>query len=1227
MHRTRLVMGLGFGLLLVLGMVLVWPASAEPTTERRVCPTGCAYSSVQAAVDAAAPGDVIAIAAGAYTEVTTRNGLQQAVYITKSLTLRGGYRADFAARDPQVYSTTLDAQGQGRVLYIDGTAITGSITVTLDGLRITGGRWSSSEYVTYNDLPPDQPANGVWWAPPGGGVRVQRANVTLLDSTLYDNHTFNGLGSGLFQHYGTLNMQRSTVKANSGTGDPYEPGIGDCGGGLFLLQATASISNSFILTNSAGYGDEVSHATDAYGGGIFLSYSTALIEQTTIQGNVASRHDSGWGGGLYSEYGTVSLFDSRVMSNTAALVYSYYGQQGGGAYLVPYSGGAADLRRNLFQGNTNGGIVAYGPITVTDCTFTGNTFQSNAGRSGAGVALSGSGVFQNNRVISNTATGPGGGATFGGALAVIHNTFQDNTAGGDGGGLLANGAISLLGNTIEGNTASGCGGGLLVNSLALEDGDLFRNNTAWYGGGLCLKGASSGIVQQNLVVAGNRATVSGCGIYVDRSGSVAATLRHLTISGNNEGDGSGVYVNAGAVSFVNTILSNQEVGAQNVGGNPSFDHTLRYQVLTPTVGVMSDVFAISGNPAFAADGYHLTQASAAIDRGVATPTSDDIDGEVRPQGQAPDLGADESPYTRGADTGVQVSKEAGAPQWITQWSLASGATVQLLQQDYLIPFSYGGMITSPALSALSIVDTFPGALQLHRQESLPEMSFSQAGGQLTWRSAAALAPGTSGWVGIIGQASGLQPGQALNNTAKAYYTLEGGKSFTVSLQASTIVPERPLAPPLITSPADGEMCLDEAKRLEMQGLTYVGMPVKLYENGMLKGSATSDASGVFTITWSSALTLTQGATLYAVVCDPAQPSHCSAPSHSVHLEYPLAFWCPQRSFWEGNVGGMHYLFHFVNEQGRYATNDFELPGVYGFSGTQLHLYSCCDRDTNPFTVIADGTTYTTPSAHVGHMWTFTIGAAHTVIVESQCQVGGRTSHGRILIDPDGYVFDQTQGGGYSATTQMYVPVKALPGITVTAYISVPEWGGWVPWPAQLYQQQKNPQVTGASGYFAFFTPPGTYYLQAEVPEAGSTHYQAWRSPVIQVITQVVHMNIPLTPLATGSASAVALTQSGPNPKTITVSLGSSVQWLATLGASATVSDVQRYNADPLLHPRSVRDPLTDMLGFDGGMLVPGAAYRRQFNTAGTYAYSDGAGHSGQIVVTEGHLLLPLVLRH
>ena len=104
------------------------------------------FDNVQAAVDAAdSPDDVVKVAAGTYTGVQGRPApagyygssvITQVVYISKTVTIRGGYViTDWIRFDPEANPSTLDAQDDGRVLFI-----TGDISPTVEGLRITDGR-------------------------------------------------------------------------------------------------------------------------------------------------------------------------------------------------------------------------------------------------------------------------------------------------------------------------------------------------------------------------------------------------------------------------------------------------------------------------------------------------------------------------------------------------------------------------------------------------------------------------------------------------------------------------------------------------------------------------------------------------------------------------------------------------------------------------------------------------------------------------------------------------------------------------------------------------------------------------------------------------------------------------------------------------------------------------------------------------------------------------------
>ncbi|HXV99875.1 MAG TPA: hypothetical protein VEC93_15770, partial [Anaerolineae bacterium] len=173
---------------------------------------------VQAAVDAAAPGDVIKVAAGTYAGVTFRASVTQTVYISKSVTIRGGYTAAFAEPpDPQANPTTLDAQGQGRVIYI-----TGNISPTIEGLRITGG--STTSY--------------------GGGIHVISATATISNNEIFGNVASGnyGFGGGIFLGLDSSILNRNVITANS---------AGHGGGGLMLVDSKATLNGNRITFNSA----------------------------------------------------------------------------------------------------------------------------------------------------------------------------------------------------------------------------------------------------------------------------------------------------------------------------------------------------------------------------------------------------------------------------------------------------------------------------------------------------------------------------------------------------------------------------------------------------------------------------------------------------------------------------------------------------------------------------------------------------------------------------------------------------------------------------------------------------------------------------------------------------------------------------------------------------------------------------------------------------------------
>jgi hypothetical protein len=275
--------------------------------------------------------------------------------------------------------------------------------------------------------------------------------------------------------------------------------------------------------------------------------------------------------------------------------------------------------------------------------------------------------------ITGGDTGAGGGTWGGGVLAIggsgpsltvtlRYNEIISNSAstGSGGGGGLATFFCNVVleGNEILYNEAAGVGGGARFeqSNLSLRDNVIRYNDSGASGGGLYLAMLSSGTMS-NTVLADNDATVAGGGMVA--SGAYVR-MRHTTVARNSSGDDSGIYVTVGWTGgLVSTvIMSNSIVVSHTVGltvtAGPSWsdNHAILDGTLWDGTGILAggdgDLVMVNaphiGDPAFAADGYHLGPESAAIDVGEDAGVSADIDGQGRPAGSGYDLGADEFWY-------------------------------------------------------------------------------------------------------------------------------------------------------------------------------------------------------------------------------------------------------------------------------------------------------------------------------------------------------------------------------------------------------------------------------------------------------------------------------------------------------------------------------------------------------------------------------------------------------
>ncbi len=642
-QRLLLVLASGLGLTLVMLCLLGRPLAvrANPGT-LYVAPDGSDATTcdsvanrcrtVQRAVDVAIGGDEIRVATGVYTDIQARAGMTQVVYISGTVTIRGGYDAGFSTWDPDTYPTTLDPQGLGRVVRIFG-----NITPTLEGLRLTNGVGS----------------------PQGGGIYVQNAHPVISACHVYSNTAAVG-GGGIY-----LSSSPNAVLTGNRV---YSNAAGSDGGGVSLeTVASALLTDNAVYSNRAGQS----------GGGIRCGTCTgALLTRNDVYSNTAQS-----GGGLYLLNSfTVTVAGNNVFSNTASM-------SGGGVHVI--NSPNATLTGNAFYGNaTNqwgGGAYLHdsGNATLTSNDVYLNTAQAGGGISLAysdGVALTGNRVYRNaasqggggihlsqshaaaltsNAIYSNTAQN-GGGFYSGSSLTITltGNQIYSNTAGQRGGGIsLSSGDYATLAsNQVYSNAATGDGGGLFfsANHTATLANNTFFGNTGDRGGGCRIDG-SNNVTLTNNVAAGNRITGGyGAGVLV-----LGANIRllHTTLARNNGGNGSGIYLTDwsgeySTAALTNTVLVSQTIGVYvNTGSTATLQATLwgagAWANGTDVSGAGSVVSGTNlyGDPAFVdygAGDYHITGASAARDAGVSTSVGEDIDGDARPFGVAPDLGADET---------------------------------------------------------------------------------------------------------------------------------------------------------------------------------------------------------------------------------------------------------------------------------------------------------------------------------------------------------------------------------------------------------------------------------------------------------------------------------------------------------------------------------------------------------------------------------------------------------
>jgi len=266
----------------------------------------------------------------------------------------------------------------------------------------------------------------------------------------------------------------------------------------------------------------------------------------------------------------------------------------------------------------------------------------------------------------------GGGLLVGFSTGVTirGNTVRYNIASvpanGEGGGIELDASRStlvqhnvLLGNVACANPVQGAGRGGGLSTYACQattlDANQLLDNVASYSpsglGGALYFSRRSSFTMTNNIVAGNHASSEGGGLAfeTDVGAEVTGTLLHNTFVDNNSGLGAGQYgihVNEDLVTLAltNNLFSGHSYAIYgHTDSTVTCNRNLFYDNSLGDVGGPNVVNTspISGQDPRLTTTYHLQTGSPAIDAGVDAGVAADIDGQSRPVGAHPDIGADE----------------------------------------------------------------------------------------------------------------------------------------------------------------------------------------------------------------------------------------------------------------------------------------------------------------------------------------------------------------------------------------------------------------------------------------------------------------------------------------------------------------------------------------------------------------------------------------------------------
>ncbi|MFN0093842.1 MAG: hypothetical protein ACKVVT_03570 [Dehalococcoidia bacterium] len=253
------------------------------------------FPTINAAIQAARPGDVIQVAAGEYRENVAAGEFTNPA--DTYFSLLGGFSDDFRQRDASKFRSVIDGQGKGPAVRLH---LHSDNSTTLDGFRITRGVGLGKT---------SEDGNGA-----GGGVFVEftgNGEVLISHNEIYGNATagFNdeNRGGGIHTDAVDYDGSKPVIRIEDNVIHNNQAGR------AAAINATGR--DIVILRNMV----DANTAHSDHGGGIYISTVVrADVRDNVVRGNqIGKTVNYGWGGGIFIGGGPAALQGNIVTGNYA----------------------------------------------------------------------------------------------------------------------------------------------------------------------------------------------------------------------------------------------------------------------------------------------------------------------------------------------------------------------------------------------------------------------------------------------------------------------------------------------------------------------------------------------------------------------------------------------------------------------------------------------------------------------------------------------------------------------------------------------------------------------------------------------------------------------------------------------------------------------------------------------------------------------------------------------